>query len=207
MNIKTITIDVREPSSFVEKFSSIAKERGFEIKIGTLDFGDFKCGNIIIERKEINDFAASVTSDRMYSQLFRMKENPSYSSIVLVYGNYEDLNWKNKDKIPNIKGGEYKILRMGIPILFLSNEDSFIDITLKLFEYSEDMDIPIKKIKKDGTMSTFRALDGCGKKTADILQKKYKCLGNLTRASKEEIQELIGNKVGERVYNSLWGVK
>jgi len=118
--MKIISLDTRENNNkFITFLADVSKEKGYNLHIETLPFGDIQCGNIIIERKEINDFYSSVTSDRMWEQIAHMKANNEYVSIIMLSGRLQDLREVDDIKINVIIGSLKKITALGIPHVLL----------------------------------------------------------------------------------------
>lgn len=201
---KKITLDTREQNdSFIQYLIDAAREKGYNVQLEALPFGDIKYENIVIERKEINDFCGSVCSDRMFNQIYQMKSNPEYSSIIAISGTYDQL-WKdNKNKIPHLEGALRQIMAWGIPILECKDDIELVDKILKLFEYDKPVSIPVKRVDKDDKLSLFMALPNVGRGGAKKLFSKWTNMVELCAATKEELQKVLGPKKGERVYNSL----
>ncbi len=203
-----ITVDTRESNkSFVSNFIIKAREKGHTIEESALDFGDLKCGDIVVERKEINDFASSATSSRLWDQILKMKENPSYTTMFVVSGDVSKLNFHNKNKIPEIYGATAKIMRLGISIHFVENDTVLTTHVLNMLEQSIDIDIPIKKVKKIDGKSIVRSFPGVGKKSMDYIKTKFDTvldfLSFVTYATEKDIQSTFGKAKGTRIFNAL----
>ena len=202
--MKIITLDTREQNAdFIKYLTNTAYEKGYKVELEALPFGDIKYENIVIERKEINDFCGSVCSDRMFNQIHQMKSNPDYSSIIAISGTYDNL-WKdNKNKIPHLEGALRQIMAWGIPVMQCSNDVELVDKILKLFEYDKPTSTPIKRVDKDDKLSLFMALPNVGRTGAKKLFSKWSNMVELCAATMLEIQKVLGPKKGEQVYNSL----
>ena len=202
--MKTVYIDSRESDSdFVAYFIDNAMARGYNVRSSALIFGDLCCENVYIERKTVNDFCSSVCSDRLWTQLFSMKQNPEYSGIVMISGTWDDLWRDNKDKIPALEGAITRILALGIPVIRVTNDEELVDKTFKLFEHSQPLEVPIKRVEKNKKDSLFMALPAVGRKNAKVLLEEYGCIRELCEASKKELQVLLGPKRGTDIYNAL----
>ncbi len=202
--MKTILLDTRESNDiFVSLIADKAKEKEFDVIMRALPVGDIQYGNIIIERKEINDFVSSICGDRMWDQIYQMKLNPMISSMIFLSGGYEKL-WKdNKDKIPTIEGAFFRILSTGIPLKRFDTDENLVDFALQLFEYAAPLNVPIKRVEKNKKDSLFMALPGVGRKNSKILRSEYRNICELCEASEKELQVLLGPVKGKSVYNAL----
>lgn len=204
--MKTIFLDSRErDNKFTSLFINTANNQGYKICITTLPIGDIKFQNILIERKEINDFYSSVSSDRMWEQISHMRANPNYSSIIIINGRLQDL-WELTDtKVNVIMGAQKRITALGIPLIWCNTNEEFVFKTLELFEYATSTDefIPIKRVEKNKKDSLFMALPSIGRKNGKILIDEYCNMCELCNASLRDLQYLIGPKRGELVYDTL----
>ena len=202
--IKDVYIDSRESSStFVSYFIDNAISRGYDVHTTALIFGDLCCENIYIERKTTADFCSSVCSNRLWTQLYTMKQNPDYVAIVIISGSWDDLRQDDKDKIPQLEGAIKRILALGIPVIRVANDEELTDRAFELFEHSTPLEIPIKRVEKNKKDSLFMALPAVGRKNAKALMKKYSCMCTLCEAPKKELVALLGPKRGSDVYNAL----
>ena len=202
---KHIILDTREnKEEFISYLADSAKTKGYDIHLEALPFGDIQYGSIIVERKEINDFVSSITSDRMWEQIIHMKANPEVSSIILVSGTFKDLWKNNRDKIPQIEGAFLKILACGIPLKCLDNDCQLVDFTLKLFDHSKPLEEPVKRVEKNKKMSLFMALPGVGYKSCKTLMKEFSTMEELVNdASLKDLQKILGPKKGQHVFEAL----
>lgn len=202
--MKTVYIDSRESDSrFVAYFIDNAVARGYNVHSTALIFGDLCCENVYIERKTANDFCASVCSDRLWSQLYTMKQNPDYASIVIISAGWDTLRRDDLSKIPQLEGAIKKILALGIPVIRVSNDEELVDKAFELFAYSHPLEVPIKRVEKNKKDSLFLALPGIGRKNGKELMSKYDNMCELCEASKKELQFILGVKRGTMVYNAL----
>jgi len=106
-----IIIDNREKSFFQEKLTS----NNIIFATRLLDLGDilFELDGVpllIIERKTINDLAASLSDGRYHEQKARLK-NSEISVLYLIEGGYAELDKKYKGCILNT------MLRDHIPVI------------------------------------------------------------------------------------------
>ena len=130
-----IKIDSREPKS-MEMFAKTVDEKlEFERKFMTE--GDYVCGGICIERKEISDFCGSIISGRLEGQIEKMKK--VYKNIIVVIvGGVE----KRQSEIHEncIWGMISKLLvEHKVNCLMVPDEFAFIYLMKRIFEREEEM--------------------------------------------------------------------
>lgn len=77
-----IEIDDREPKSIIAYNDLLDLGIAFERK--RMKVGDYVHGNICIERKQIDDFCASILDNRIKEQVKNMKENFAHNFIIIV---------------------------------------------------------------------------------------------------------------------------
>lgn len=91
----TLYIDSREPPWVKEAIPAFFEknEPELNIKIEQLPVGDFMYENIIIERKEINDFYESIIEYRLLLQTMKlaMKIGEGYRPYILIHGKPDDV--------------------------------------------------------------------------------------------------------------------
>ena len=201
---KHVYIDSRESGSgFVSYFIDNAISRGYDIHSTALIFGDLCCENIYIERKTAADFCSSMCSNRLWTQLYTMKQNPDYVAIIIISGNWDDLRQADKDKIPQLEGAIKRILALGIPVIRVANDEELTDRAFELFEHSNPLEIPIKRVEKNKKDSIYMSLPGIGRKNAKLLMAEYNNIFDLCGASKKDLQSILGPKKGKSVYDAL----
>lgn len=83
-----LLVDSREPEKI---FHYLDKQPEIEYMKVALPCGDFVCGNIIIERKSISDFACSIKNGHLQKQLLQMQNFEH--SFLLISGKIEELHY------------------------------------------------------------------------------------------------------------------
>jgi ERCC4-type nuclease len=130
-----IFVDDREPKSI----ESIMLEVDSEILIlrTRLEEGDYKQGNVCIERKEISDFCNSIIDKRIETQIERMKKKYKYNYIIIV-GHIKD---RNSEIHENCILGKIAslIIKHNVNVLMVDNEWQFLYLMKRIFEKYEEM--------------------------------------------------------------------
>jgi len=226
----TILIDSSEPSSTTIPIK--LNQLGIKTKIQSLKIGDYWIGNesktVIIERKAINDFLASVCSvdNRYYTQLYNMMINSNKNITPVVYivgtlptvipmtrgkgGRLVPINVKETIKITKI----VSLFSFSIPVLQVANDEEFIDELIQYHNKSGNSSPSLKpidvrrKVKsiEEIRISIYGQVPGIGKKAANYLGKEY-TIPQMSTMSLEKLREIkIGNrKLGKRA-NKLYEV-
>lgn len=125
--MKILLIDDREPPSFAE---IVAKNCPIPIDLKRLKTGDYVCEDVAIERKTINDFAASFKGHRLFTQAERLKtfEHP----FILVSGQMADLY--SRVNPHSILGAIAYLASQGITIIKVDSYEDLAYLILKIFE-------------------------------------------------------------------------
>ena len=204
--MKQILLDTREnDNKFITFLADASKAEGYDIHITTLPFGDIQYNNIIIERKEINDFYSSINSDRMWEQIAHMRANNEYASIIIVSGRVQELHEVDDKKINRITGAMKQVVACGIPLIWVQNDNELVIKALDFFKYaiSNEEFVPIKRVEKNKKDSLFMALPHVGRKAAKKLIKEFDNMETLVHASEKEIQTVVGPKKGSDIFKAL----
>ena len=196
-----ITIDHREKNSLVP--SLLAKD--FEIEYKNLPVADYIVKDTAIERKTISDFKSSIINKRIIQQLLELKQYPNH--LLILEGIEEDI-YDGQIHENAFRGFLLSVaLEYQVPIIFTENaEDTakYISVLAKKPEKTENSIRATKifRTKKEQLQFILEGFPNIGPKTAKKLLKKFKTLKNLTNASLEQLQDLIGKKA-ESIYSLL----
>ena len=200
---KKILIDSREAASVPDIVDRI-KKLGIPIGIEPLDSGDYILGDILIERKTIDDFYGSLNSGRLWDQLFKMKLSGKKCIIAIVgvipyiYKELSDISQilKRISQMRLLCFRSYGVLLLQFQLL-----DEFIN----LIEYcwtkmdSESYAPVVRKEVKieDVKINMLGEIKGLGKKRAKFLGTNYKISDLCNMAIKDlEIIEVNNRKLG-----------
>jgi len=131
-----ILCDDREPKS-MDVFAQMTG--GMEFKRKRLKTGDYVCGNICAERKEINDFCASIIDGRLESQVKKMKRDFKYNYIIVV-GRVKD---RTSEINENCILGKMTslIVKHDMKLLFVDDEFQFCYVLKSLIEKTINLKI------------------------------------------------------------------
>ncbi len=173
---------------------------GVKLKAQRLNIGDFVVSErIVVERKTMADFEASVIDGRLFQQALSLRQSFS-SPLIAVIGN---------DKVVRIKESAFLgaifslMLDLKVPVLFLENEDELAEALFLLAkrEAKEKRPLPTQFQKPKGLTSAERqlfvveALPNIGPQLARNLLLHFKTLRKLFSSHEEELQNVDG--VGE----------
>jgi ERCC4-type nuclease len=126
---KVLVIDDREPLDFAEQ---LAMHCTIPIDIRRLKTGDYVIDDVAIERKLINDFAASIIDKRLKNQAIRLKKEFKYP-YILIQGGLPEVD--SEINPHSLLGAMAKLLvYYQIPTLKIDSEDDLAYLILKIFE-------------------------------------------------------------------------
>ena len=130
-----VICDDREPRS-MDVFALTVG--GIEFERMRLNEGDYICGGICIERKEINDFCASIMDGRLTKQIEKMKAK--YKHVyILVSGHVED---RTSDIHENCILGKIAsiLVKHNVPVITVDDDFQLIYLMKRIFErHHEDL--------------------------------------------------------------------
>ena len=137
-----LAIDDREPPFIAEKVANFCS---IPIQIERLDEGDYISGDVIVQRKEISDFAMSILDKRLFGsdekegQIQRMtsKHRKCY---LLIHGYLEQSTVKIHPHC--VSGAIAKICAVyNVNVLWVNDEDNMVYTLLKLFEWEGKLQV------------------------------------------------------------------
>lgn len=199
--VRKILIESREPPDLINR----VKNLGIPCEVIHFDIGDYIVGDIVIERKTIDNLLTSRSSGQLWDQLFNMKTS-GQKGILAVTGDFP-YSLRNVENFTLAKANLFKqiaslkiicYLSYGILLVHLPTVNDFTDLISNIWRRAncesvaptlKKFDDPIK-IKA----SMLSAVPGIGGKAAEYLAKNYLLL-QLLNSTEEQISEI---KINER---------
>lgn len=188
--VQMIQIDAREDPKMLKYFEKMFLDKNKEISFEqkTLIVGDYACpekGNMIVERKTIEDFIGSYQSGHMASQCGNMEAN--YSENYLFISGKRDKLFFKKDLpigIQNCKAFSYMKMKLHLlksfpqlRIVEFENDSQLAEGVVELFTYegSKRIDDIVRRVvdKDDILLSQIAVIPGVGIKRAKSIKAKY----------------------------------
>ena len=200
-----ILIDGREPPKVYEE---TIKKFGIPYKVKPLDVGDYIVGNIIIERKEINDLFNSLHSGRIWEQLYKMKktEQRCYLLVVGHIPQYDFVSNKSmsKEKYLYLKNSLEAVelrshLSFNVGFKQVSSMSEFFHTLKNIWNYSGKSKAlaPVHKKKEDLfeiKSDIISCIPGFGRLASNYMASKFS-IKQLSNMSIDELKEIqINNK-------------
>jgi Fanconi anemia group M protein len=203
----TLYLDTREPdSAFVE-----LTKRGLKPKLVKLEVGDIAFGNVVIERKTINDMLHSVKTNRLFNQLKNM--TVAEKKLLVLVGRLPDsYSTMSKLKRNIILGALFTAwFSYGVPFAVFERESEYYDMIqrgYKRFGETGKGKKPLMLPKKSDTPSEMAEdmltmIRGIGRGRAKIILKHFGTLSNLVKASPKDVMFLRTKKVPAKALTTL----
>jgi len=206
-----IFVDTREKRSIIPQK---LQELGVEIQYTSLPIGDYIVGDICIERKEINDYVASLTSGHLHTQLYQMSTNFELSYLI-VEGIISEVLMYRKIKrqayISSLAGASLKRSPHGKQgIVQIINLETAYDTVLflkSLDEKVKENEPRLPKMNKvkwsntDEAIFVVSSIFGIGEKRAKNLLSYFNTIKNIVNSTKEELMKVDG--IGEKTANHI----
>jgi ERCC4-type nuclease len=218
-----IFVDSRETRSLV-KDSLINKKLPIEIK--QLDIGDYIITNgdinVIIERKEVNDYISSLVSGKLNNQLYELSSNADYGMLIIEGFLNEALihrRIKKSQVNSSIAGAMLRRSPDGkqgtISVLTVEGPFDTADIIAGIYKRFEEDEgfIRLPQLERIKVTPAKRAImilasfPDIGEGKATKLINHFGNLKNVLTASKEELCKVkgIGEKIAEKIQKTLLG--
>lgn len=211
-------LEIRADSA--EKTSGIPDilaKRGARVVLSPLSAGDYLVhGNTLVERKTVQDFARSLYSGRLFSQLKSLKEASEEILFVIEGGRW----FFGQIKPKAVRMAFLSLLvSWKVPVAFTANPDDTSELLIALGKrnmshkraFCPSRLLHRNKSKADSSkqgvrMRMLAGIPGVGPKLAEKLLKQFGTVRELANASENDIAVLygIGKKKAEKI---LWAVR
>ncbi len=209
-----LRIDFREQrSGIIEELEKISGE--FTFRIEQLETGDYWIGDrIIIERKTLNDFLASLKTGRIFQQGYRMAQSGKNAMIILE-GNKSDIVSSSMSR-QAVQGAMVHLsVFLGIPIVRSMNICETASLLVYICSQLQRQELPRPKSiiqgipgirithKQRQKLFLLQNLPGIGVKKGMALLKSYGTIENILNASSDDLRKVkgIGGRLAERIFS------
>ncbi len=202
-NPKTpIIIDKREQQSLI---TANLIEQKANIKQELLQIGDYLINDTIIERKTYQDFIASITDKRLFTQIRQMKK---YQTQYLLIEGF-DFTYKSRIHHNAIRGAILSITKY-IPIIYTENESDTAKFLIQIAKRQEKevKGFSIRPTKSKLTIEKqkqfiLEGFPGIGPIMAKNLLQKFGSLKNIFNATEEQLEKIFDKTKLERFIELL----
>lgn len=194
-----IIIDYREKNCLVP--ASLVRLE-LEIEFKELKAGDYLVRDVIIERKTISDFLASMVNKRLVNQLSKLEEYEK--RLLIIEGFSEQELYSDSLERKGINANAIRgfllsiILKHKTPVLFTKNSEDTAKMIAVLAKRKEK-ESSIKEKRKGNNVKEQKQLilegfPGIGPKTAKKILEKFKNIKEFANASEQELEKVLGKK-------------
>jgi Fanconi anemia group M protein len=185
---------------------------GALVKSQTLEVGDFVLSDkVVIERKNVEDFASSIIDGRLFQQAGKLKE--SYSKPVIVVEG-ETLTGSGRVRPEAMMGAYASILiDYGIPIVWTQKQSETAQLMFAIARREQIQDKRLPRIMTGPKPSTIEelqefivsSLPNIDSTRARKLLSSFQTVERVFQASKEELMSItgIGEKISEEIRRVL----
>jgi len=200
-----IYTDTRE-SAVLKDLSNL----GAKIELKKLDVGDFILSDaVVVERKEVADFASSLIDQRLFQQAIEMRRNFD-KPLIIVEGNLHRM-FTSRNINPNALRAAMASLALdyGIPLLFSSSSKEtaeYLYLIAKREQLGLKREISLRGAKRNWSLSEqqqflIEGLPLVGPNLAKNLLKEFKSPKGIANASTDDLQglEKLGPKKAEQI--------
>ena len=167
-----LLIDCHEPSEIIKKL-----ETRIPVKVLKLKYGDYSFSDIIIERKTLSDFFASLKNQRLSEQM----ENLSrfYAERYLIIEGFFDFSYVNN--IDYLYSELFSIvLNFDAKIIFSKDCEKTASIVKSLY-FRKNFGYKPAAIKQD-KIHHAAMLFGISRNKMELILSKFKSLGNIANS-------------------------
>lgn len=193
-----ILVDVHEPVHLEERI----KKLGLVTERVPLEVGDYVIGNIVIERKTIDDFLGSITTHRLFDQLYKMKESGMRGVLMVIgrvpyWAKFKEPNWTAQVDNKIFVMRQVCFFSYGVWLVQVQTEEDFM-IYIQDFwnRCTAKTQIPVaKKGSNPRQVKIFllASIPGIGSKLATDLVEAYPRLIDLVTMEETALYELKVN--------------
>jgi len=177
----TVIVDSREANTATKIVKGL-KERGVNVKIETLEKGDYVLSDVCaVERKTVQDFVYTLTRRYLFEQLFLLKD--VYPNSLILLEGYLPIIYKYSRIQPaSVWGAMFNLAKNGIAIVNTTSYKETIDFLYvaarqeQIVEKRAPTIHPIKKCEttSDAQIYFVASLPNIGREKAISILKSYK---------------------------------
>lgn len=202
-----IIVDVHEPQVIP---LSLQKDKGLLVKIMSLKSGDYVFANVGIERKEFNDYLNSLTSGRLWEQMYNLKR--TYERPILVVEGLKDPSLQLAGNISiRFVSSLSRIILMGVSVVVLPTLGHFLSFIQYTYLSCGRQGVSMKPIpkkpwyreKEEIKEDLLCMCPGIGRKTAKAILARFPDFEKLMAASPLEI---ANTGLGKKRSQALWEI-
>jgi ERCC4-type nuclease len=217
-NLFPLIIDSREVHGNNVEFITMFEELGFEVKIQTLEIGDYQYGEIGVERKTaIGDFTKLEDVFMKVDELKMAYPHP----ILVVEGTLEEAidqaKFLHPDKADDAEkkllGAVASLWERGVPPIFCGKREHMVRIMAGMFRKhydGKDRGIEVHALRPKATLGDIKLnaiakIPGVGRHRATKLLEEFKTIENIIKSTPEKLMNIdgIGSITAKKILDAL----
>ncbi len=203
----TVVVDTRELQSEVVREMALMPD--VKVSASRLEVGDFVLSDrVAVERKTVEDLAASLVDGRIFEQIHRLRE--VYEIPILLIEGRDPYRPSRRGVSPkSLMGLVSSLALMGVPVLWARDHKDTAQI-LRLIARREQLErrrrvvlkrAPAKSLSED-MERVLSSIPGVGPETARKLLKRFGSLIAVFNADRDQLMEVrgVGRKLADFIY-------
>ncbi|KAJ2222765.1 DNA repair protein RAD16, partial [Coemansia sp. RSA 485] len=218
----TIVVDTRE---FRSPLPSLLHAAGFHVVPRTIDIGDYILhDSLAVERKSLPDLIGSLRSGRLYNQAEAMTRHYAYAALLIEFEvntsfSLQAMGGVTADIQIGSINSQLAMLVLAFPrlrIVWSSSPYETVNIFAELKRNAQEPDIERavamgtddaaverESIYSQSPVALLQSLPGVNLRNYQTLARKYKNIRQICGASKQELEELLGNERAAKLHGFL----
>jgi len=200
---ETIYVDDREPAWVIDTLRFLCSTPEFDrftIVVERLDRGDFIYRDLIVERKLMSDFHASIIDARIWEQAEKMWEEYEHALILASEDKKRKLTLRQSRACRTAAVDIY--FRFGIPTFFVDSDEALCVLFLKIcVKHAKDLKprAPIKREKRskgNEQLQILMSFPEVGRDRAIKLLMEYGSISEVINAVLDDKKAVADNITG-----------
>ncbi|XP_017772571.1 PREDICTED: DNA repair endonuclease XPF isoform X1 [Nicrophorus vespilloides] len=219
---KVVIVDMRE---FRSELPALIHKRGMEIEPLTITVGDYiLTKDICVERKSLSDLVGSLNSGRLYTQCTQMSRYYTRPMLLIEFDQNKQFSWQSNYMISSDENSfeiQQKLLLLTLhfpklKIIWSPSPYASAQLFEELkegkdqpdIEYANaigsEQDVDVIETKYNTSIYDFvQKLPGITSKNIDIFLRRYKNMSEASKATKEELKDVLGNSADVDLFYSI----
>ena len=214
-HLPVLKIDFREQQSgIVNEFKNINNQ--IMCEICSLSVGDYWIGDkIIVERKTLCDFLASIRSGRIFEQAYRIAQTDK-NGLIILEGEKSVVDSSGMSRRAVQGAWVHLTVFIGVPIIRSRNIQETASLLIDIFHQCQRQELPRHKQVIAGKPGIFlnktqrqklfllQNLSGIGIKRGLALMQYFSTFENILHASQHDLMKVEG--IGLKLANNLFSI-
>ncbi len=206
-------VDVREPKQIIQKLKG---KKDLLVVEEFIECGDYLLSDgYAVERKTIQDFVASISDKRLFTQLNSLIQYENPILAIINDNKWEAFYFCRNRYIHSVYLGTLTTILLSYPkvkIMQFDTENEFVSflasLEKKLNEDGKHHERPKLLLRKpqslqDRKENSLTCAKSIGIKTAKLCLGSFKTIEDICKANPKELEAILGKKAAENLYELL----